>query len=77
MNFAITSANNFSGQSVVISRNLPVQSAVSVRKPTLNRPFIFPILKRLRAKTARAIVSRIDILLALTQKGKAVLVDQG
>ena len=62
---------------MVISRNPPVQSAVSVRKPTLNRPFIYPIRKRLRAKIARVIVSRIDILLALTQKGKAVPVDQG
>ena len=41
MNCAITSANNFSGQSAVISRISPVQSAVSVRKPTLNRPFIW------------------------------------
>jgi hypothetical protein len=44
MHCAITSANNFSGKSVVISRISPVQSAVSVRKPTLNRPFICPIL---------------------------------
>jgi hypothetical protein len=44
MNCAITSANNFSVKSVVISRIAPVQSAVSVRKPTLNRPFICPIL---------------------------------
>jgi hypothetical protein len=48
-----------------------------VRKPTLNRPFIYSIPKRLRAKIARVIVGRIDILLALTQKGKAVPVDQG
>ena len=44
MHCAITSANNFSGQSVVISRISPVQLAGSVRKPTLNRPFTFPIL---------------------------------
>jgi hypothetical protein len=43
-NCTITSANNFSGQPVVILRISPVQSAVSVRKPTLNRPFICPIL---------------------------------
>ena len=44
MHCAITSANNFLGKSVVISRISPVQSAGSVRKPTLNRPFICPIL---------------------------------
>ena len=44
MHHAITSANNFSGKSVVISRISPVQLAGSVRKPTLNRPFICPIL---------------------------------
>ena len=44
MRCAITSANKLSGQSVVISRISPVQLAVSARKPTLNRPFIFPIL---------------------------------
>jgi hypothetical protein len=44
MHCAITSANNFSGQSVVISRISPVQSAASLRKSNLNRPFIFPIL---------------------------------
>ena len=41
---AITSANNFSGQSVVISRISAVQSVVSVRKATLTWPFICPIL---------------------------------
>ena len=45
MHCAITSANNFSGQSVVISRISPVQLAGSVRKSNLNRPFIFPIRK--------------------------------
>jgi len=44
MHCAITSANNFSGESVVISRISPVQLAGSVRKPTLNRPFMCPIL---------------------------------
>ena len=42
MNCAITSANNFSVQSVVISRFSPVQSTVSVKKVTLNRSFICP-----------------------------------
>ena len=44
MNCEITSANNFSGLQAGISRISPVQLAVSVRKSTLNRPFIFPIL---------------------------------
>jgi hypothetical protein len=44
MNCAITSANNFSGQSAVTSRIFPVQSAVSVRKSTPDRPFVCPIL---------------------------------
>jgi len=46
MNCTVTSANNFSAQSGIISRISPVQSAVSVRKSTLDRPFIFPILSR-------------------------------
>jgi hypothetical protein len=44
MHCAISSANNFSEKSVVISRISPVQLAGSVTKPTLNRPFICPIL---------------------------------
>ena len=40
----VISANNFSALSWIISRISPVQSAVSVRKSTLYRPFIFPIL---------------------------------
>ena len=47
MNCTVTSANNFSGQSGAISRISPVQSAVSVRKSTLDRPFIFPIFHHL------------------------------
>lgn len=39
MNCAITSANNFSGQSAVIWRIYPVQPAVSVRKSTPNSLF--------------------------------------
>jgi hypothetical protein len=42
MNCTVTSAKNFSGQSGIISRIYPVQSAVSVRKSTPDRPFIFP-----------------------------------
>jgi hypothetical protein len=42
-NCAIITANNFSGQYTGTSRTSPVQSAVSVRKSTLNRPFICPI----------------------------------
>ena len=45
MNCVITSANIFSGQSAVTSRIFPVQSAVSVRKPTPDRPFVCPILQ--------------------------------
>ena len=45
MNCTVTSANNFSGQSVVISRISLVQLGASVRKFNLNRPFICPILK--------------------------------
>ena len=45
MHCAITSANNFSGQSVVISRISTVQLGLSVRKSNLNRPFICPILQ--------------------------------
>ena len=48
MPYAITSANNFLGKSVVISRTSPVQLAGSVRKPTPNRPFICPILPHIR-----------------------------
>ena len=44
MNCVITSANIFSGQSAVTSRIFPVQSAVSVRKSTPDRPFVCPIL---------------------------------
>ena len=45
MNCVITSANIFSGQSAVTSRIFPVQSAVSVRKSTPDRPFVCPILR--------------------------------
>ena len=44
MNCAITLANNFSDLQMVISRISPVQLAGPVRKSTLNRPFVFPIL---------------------------------
>ena len=44
MNCTVISANNFSALSWIVSRISPVQSAVSVRKSTLYRPFIFPIL---------------------------------
>ena len=44
MNCVITSVNIFSGQSAVTSRIFPVQSAVSVRKSTPDRPFVCPIL---------------------------------
>ena len=44
MNCTVISANSFSALSWIISRISPVQSAVSVRKSTLYRPFIFPIL---------------------------------
>ena len=46
MNCLITSANNFSGQSGIISQISLVQLAGSVRKSTTNRPFICPILRR-------------------------------
>lgn len=45
MNCTVISANNFSALSWIVSRISPVQSAVSVRKSTLYRPFIFPILR--------------------------------
>ena len=44
MNCTVTSTKNFSGQSGIVSKIYPVQSAVSVRKSTPDRPFIFPIL---------------------------------
>ena len=44
MNCTVISVNNFSALSWIVSRISPVQSAVSVRKSTLYRPFIFPIL---------------------------------
>ena len=44
MHCVVTSANNFSGQSVVNSRISPVQLGASVRKFNPNRPFICPIL---------------------------------
>ncbi len=49
MNCTVTSAKNFSGQSGIISRIYPVQSAVSVRKSIPDRPFIFPILQLFQA----------------------------
>ncbi|NDH40006.1 MAG: hypothetical protein EBY45_06230 [Gammaproteobacteria bacterium] len=51
MNCTVISANDFSALSWIVSRISPVQSAVSVRKSTLYRPFIFPIL-HLAAKAA-------------------------
>ena len=55
MNCTVTSAKNFSGQSGIISRISPVQSAVSVRKSALDRPFIRPILDRAIAEIARMV----------------------
>ena len=45
MNCSINSASNFSGLQAGISQISPAQLAASVRKSTLNRPFIPPILK--------------------------------
>ena len=44
MNCTVASANNFLGQSGIISRISLAQLAESVRKFNLNRPFICPIL---------------------------------
>ena len=44
MNCTINSASNFSGLQAGISQISPAQLAASVRKSTLNRPFISPIL---------------------------------
>lgn len=44
MNCTINSAGNFSGRQACISQISPVQSAVSVRRSTLDRSFILPIL---------------------------------
>lgn len=44
MNCSINSASNFSGLQAGISQISPAQLAASVRKSTLNRPFISPIL---------------------------------
>ena len=44
MNCSINSASNFSGLQAGISPISLFQLAGSVRKSTLNRPFIFPIL---------------------------------
>ena len=45
MNCTVASANNFLGQSGIISRISLAQLAGSVRKFNLNRPFICPILE--------------------------------
>ena len=44
MHCTVASANNFLGQSGIISRISLAQLAGSVRKFNLNRPFICPIL---------------------------------
>ena len=44
MNCTITSASNFSGLQAGTSPTSPAQLAVTVRKSTLDRPFILPIL---------------------------------
>jgi len=44
MNCTINSASNFSGLQAGISQISPAQLAAPVRKSTLNRPFISPIL---------------------------------
>jgi len=45
MNCSINSASNFSGLQAGISQISPAQLAASVRKSTLDRSFILPILK--------------------------------
>lgn len=45
MNCTINSASNFSGLQAGISQISPAQLAAPVRKSTLNRPFISPILR--------------------------------
>ena len=55
MNCVITSANIFSGQSAVTSRIFPVQSAVSVRKSTPDRPFVCPILLTLSESRGKCV----------------------
>ena len=45
MNGKITLASSFSGLQADISQTSPAQLAASVRKSTLDRPFILPILK--------------------------------
>ena len=45
MHGAITSANNFSGPQMVISRMSPVHLEASARKSNFNRPFMCPILR--------------------------------
>ena len=44
MNCSINSASNFSGLQAGISQISPAQLAASVRKSTLDRSFILPIL---------------------------------
>ena len=44
MNYTVTLSNNLSGQSRAVLRISEVQLAVSVRKFTLRKPFIRPIL---------------------------------
>ena len=51
MNCTINSASNFSGLQAGISQISPAQLAASVRKSTLNRPFISPILNPVQAST--------------------------
>ena len=57
MHCTINSASNFSGLQAGISPISPAQLAATVRKSTLDRPFILPIL------TIRSIISAYDLLL--------------
>ena len=62
MNCTVTSAKKFSGQSGIISRIYPVQSAVSVRKSIPDRPFIFPILMLAKCSQDSAYRDILDLI---------------
>jgi len=53
MNGKITLASSFSGLQADISQTSPAQLAASVRKSTLDRPFILTILRAAWAVTNR------------------------
>lgn len=64
MNCTINSASNFSGLQAGISQISPAQLAAPVRKSTLNRPFISPILGKAFRNRESVLIRSGDTLMA-------------